>query len=79
MASITTSNQAYRARVELVFDYNENNKHNREEINKQLVQFVSIKDDYINNVLPIIYVSMSAKDDLYNKIQIFSVGSVFIC
>lgn len=78
MAKIATTNQVYRARAELVFDYNENNKNNQIPIGNQFIHFISITDDYINNVLPIIYVSISAEDSLYKKIHKYKESAKFI-
>ena len=61
----TTVNQSYRASIDLTFDYNENNKENRIDINTRMVQFISIINDYENNVLPVLYISLSADDSLY--------------
>ena len=78
MASISTTNQSFRAKAELVFDYNENSKENQIEINQQFVHFISIKDDYINNVLPIIYASISVEDSLFSKIHRYKDSAKFI-
>ena len=78
MASISTANQSFRAKAELIFDYNENSKENRIEINQQFVHFISIKDDYINNVLPIIYASISVEDSLFSKIHRYKDSAKFI-
>lgn len=77
-STITTTNQIYRARAELTFDYNENKKENRIVIDKQFIHFIAITDDYMNNVLPVIYVSISAEDSLYKKIHNYKESAKFI-
>lgn len=74
----TTVNQSYRASIDLTFDYNENNKENRIDINTRMVQFISIINDYENNVLPVLYISLSADDSLYNKIHKYKDSAKFI-
>ena len=56
--------QAYKATIELAFDYNGT----RERIPPEKIIYIMIEHDYQNRNLPIIYVSMSVNGDLYTKI-----------
>ena len=64
MAAPNTPRQAYTATVELAFD----NNGVRTEIDSEKIIFVMIEHDYENQVLPIIYISMSASNELYSDI-----------
>ena len=61
---IGTPRQAYTAKIELAFDYNGI----RERINPEKIVYLMIEHDYENQVLPIIYISLSVNNNLYNKI-----------
>lgn len=61
---INTPRQAYTAKIDLAFDYNGI----REKIDPEKIVYVMIEHDYENQVLPIIYISVSVSNDLYNKI-----------
>ena len=73
MASINTSRQAYTATVELAFDYNGI----REDIDPEKIVYIMIEHDYENQVLPVIFISLSVNNDLYNKIVKYKESAKF--
>lgn len=59
-----TNRRSYNATVELAFEYNGQ----RTPITSEKIAYIMIEHDYDNQVLPIIYISLSANDQLYNAI-----------
>lgn len=59
-----TNRRAYNATIELAFE----NNGQRTKIESEKISYVMIEHDYENQVLPIIYVSLSANDFLYKSI-----------
>ena len=56
--------QAYNANAQLAFDY----KGGRVEIQQEKIAYIMVEHDYENQVLPIIYISLSVNNSLYEKI-----------
>ena len=61
----TNTSQAYRGNIILEFQ-DVNNK--RTTIPSEQIIYVMIENDYINRVLPVIYMSISVNNEIYNKI-----------
>lgn len=59
-----TNSKSYTATINLAFDYNGQ----RNNIPSENIIYVLIESDYENQVLPIIYISVSVDTDLYGKI-----------
>ena len=56
--------QVYGAEIELFFDYN----NIREKITSERIEYLMVESDYENQVLPVIYLSLSVSNSLYNNI-----------
>ena len=64
MAQKNTDLKSYNANIELAFE----NNGKRTNIEPEKIAYVMIEHDYENQVLPIIYVSISVNNNLYNDI-----------
>lgn len=73
MAIVDSKRQAYKGKINLSFNYNNQSIN----IQSDKIIYLMIENDYINNVLPIIYVSMSVNSDLYTKIAKYKESAKF--
>lgn len=64
MAIENTNRKAYNATAELAFEYNGQ----RTNIEQEKIAYILVEHDYDKQTLPIIYISLSANDVLYNNI-----------
>lgn len=64
MAVKINNRQAYKANIDLAFEYNDK----RIKIKSERIVYLMIEHDYENRVLPVIYISLTLSDDLYTKV-----------